>query len=141
MAYDNDNIFAKILRKEIPSVCVYEDDDTYAFMDVMPQSPGHLLVIPRKPAENLYDLDLHAGAAVLRTVQKLAPAVRDAMKADGVMLQQFNGPAAGQTVFHFHFHIVPRYEGVPLRRHTGDMESIEVLENQADKIRAELDKG
>ena len=138
MAYDNDNIFAKILRGDMPAVKVYEDDDTLAFMDVMPQSPGHTLVIPKVAAENLYDLPAAAGAAVLRTVQKLAPAVRDAMQADGIMLNQFNGPAAGQTVFHFHMHIVPRYDGVPLRRHTGDMEDMDVLESQADKIRAAL---
>ena len=115
MAYDNDNIFAKILRDEIPAYKVYEDDDTLAFMDVMPQSPGHTLVIPKKPAENLFDLDMDAGAAVLRTTQKVAAAVREAFKADGIMLNQFNGPVAGQTVFHFHMHIVPRYENVPLR--------------------------
>ena len=138
MAYDNDNIFAKILRGDMPAVRVYEDDETLAFMDVMPQAPGHTLVIPKTAAENLYDLPEAAGAAVLRTVQKLAPAVRDAMRADGIMLNQFNGPAAGQTVFHFHVHIVPRYEGVPLRRHTGDMEHIPVLEEQAAKIRAAL---
>ena len=138
MAYDNDNIFAKILRGDMPAVSVYEDDTTLAFMDVMPQAPGHTLVIPKAAAENLYDLPEAAGAAVLRTVQKLAPAVRDAMGADGIMINQFNGPAAGQTVFHFHMHIVPRYDGVPLRRHTGDMENMELLEEQAAKIRAAL---
>lgn len=138
MAYDNNNIFAKILRGDMPAVKVYEDDATLAFMDVMPQSPGHMLVIPKTAAENLYDLPEEAGAAVLRTVQKLAPAVRDAMGADGIMLNQFNGPAAGQTVFHFHMHIVPRYDGVPLRRHTGDMENMDVLEEQAAKISAQL---
>jgi len=138
MAYDNDNIFAKILRGEMPAVKVYEDADTLAFMDVMPQAPGHTLVIPKTPAENLYDLPEASGAAVLRTVQLLAPAVRDAMQADGIMLNQFNGPAAGQTVFHFHVHIVPRYEGTPLRRHTGDMEDTRILEQQAAKIRAAL---
>jgi len=138
MAYDNDNIFAKILRGDMPAVSVYEDDATLAFMDVMPQAPGHTLVIPKAAAENLYDLPEAAGAAVLRTVQKLAPAVRDAMGADGIMINQFNGPAAGQTVFHFHMHIVPRYDGVPLRRHTGDMENMELLEEQAAKIRAAL---
>ncbi len=139
MAYDPDNIFAKILRGEMPAVKVYEDDDTLAFMDVMPQSPGHTLVVPKTAAENLYDLPAEAAAAVLRTVQKLAPAVRDAMGADGIMLNQFNGPAAGQTVFHFHMHIVPRFDGVPLRRHSGDMEDPEKLAAHADKIRALLD--
>ena len=138
MAYDNDNIFAKILRGEIPAVKVYEDDTTLAFMDVMPQSPGHTLVIPKTTAEDLFDLPTDAGAAVLRTVQTVARAVRDAMHADGIMLNQFNGPVAGQTVFHFHMHIVPRFEGVPLRRHTGDMEDPAVLEEQAARIRAAL---
>jgi histidine triad (HIT) family protein len=138
MAYDSDNIFAKILRGEIPAVKVYEDDQTLAFMDVMPQSPGHTLVISKSAAENLYDLSPEAGNAVLATVQKLAAAVRDGMSADGIVINQFNGPVAGQTVFHFHMHIVPRYQGVPLRRHTGDMENIEVLEKQAEKISAAL---
>jgi len=138
MAYDSDNIFAKILRGEIPAYKVYEDEATLAFMDVMPQSPGHTLVIPKTPAENLFDLPLDAGAAVLGTAQKVARAVQQAFHADGIMLSQLNGPAAGQSVFHFHVHIIPRYEGVPLRRHTGDMEDSEVLEEQAGKIRAAL---
>ncbi len=118
MAYDSNNIFAKILREEIPACRVYEDDATLAFMDVMPQSPGHTLVIPKKPAENLFDLDIAAGTAVLSTAKLVARAVKEAFRADGIMLNQFNGTAAGQTVFHFHIHIVPRYEGVPLRAHT-----------------------
>jgi histidine triad (HIT) family protein len=140
MAYDSNNIFAKILRGEIPAVSVYEDDATLAFMDVMPQSPGHTLIIPKSPAENLFDLDIEVGKNVLRTTQLVARAVKKAFKADGIMLSQFNGPAAGQTVFHFHMHIVPRFENVPLRRHTGDMENPEVLEEQAKKIRAALSK-
>jgi diadenosine tetraphosphate (Ap4A) HIT family hydrolase len=139
MAYDSNNIFAKILREEIPAFSVYEDDATLAFMDVMPQSPGHTLVIPKKPAENLFDLDIAAGTAVLSTAKLVARAVKDAFRADGIMLNQFNGAAAGQTVFHFHIHIVPRYEGVPLRAHTGDMEDPEILEGQAAKIRAMLE--
>ena len=138
MAYDSDNIFAKIIRGEIPAFTVYEDDATLAFMDVMPQSPGHTLVIPKTAAENLFDLELESATAVLKTTQLVAGAVLEAFRADGIMLNQFNGPVAGQTVFHFHMHIVPRYEGVPLRRHTGDMENSEVLEGQATKIRALL---
>ena len=138
MAYDNNNIFAKILRDEIPAVKVYEDEHTLAFMDVMPQSPGHTLVIPKTPAENLFDLDMAAGAAVLATVQKVAGAVREAMRADGIMINQFNGPAAGQSVFHYHMHIVPRFEAVPLRRHSDTMEDSAVLEEHAAKIRAAL---
>ncbi|MDP6436276.1 MAG: HIT family protein [Gammaproteobacteria bacterium] len=139
MAYDKDNIFAKILHGEIPAVIVYEDDQTLAFMDVMPQSPGHTLVIPKTEAEDLFDLDLEAGAAVLRTSQRLARAVQEAFGADGIMINQFNGPAAGQSVFHYHVHIVPRFDGVPLRRHSGDMEDTAVLEEQAAKIRQALD--
>jgi len=138
MAYDSNNIFAKILRGEIPAFGVYENATTLAFMDVMPQSPGHTLVIPKSPAENLFDLDIDAATEVLRTTQMVARAVQDVFKADGIMLNQFNGPAAGQTVFHFHVHIVPRYENVPLRPHTGDMEDSEVLEDQAKRIRAAL---
>jgi histidine triad (HIT) family protein len=140
MAYADDNIFAKILRGEIPAFKVYEDDETLAFMDVMPQAPGHTLVIPKYAAENLFDLDLDAGRALLRTTQKVAAAVQSTFNADGIMLNQFNGAAAGQTVFHFHMHIVPRYDGVPLRRHTGDMEDSEVLEAQAGRIRAALEQ-
>jgi histidine triad (HIT) family protein len=140
MAYDNDNIFAKILRNEIPATRVYEDDETLAFMDVMPQSPGHTLVIPKQSAENLFDLDLTAGTAVLRTAQKVARAVETALHADGIMLNQFNGPVAGQTVFHFHVHIVPRYEGVPLRQHSGVMEDSTKLEQQAVKIREAMEQ-
>jgi histidine triad (HIT) family protein len=139
MTYDSNNIFAKILRKEIPAFSVYEDDATLAFMDVMPQSPGHTLVIPKTPTENLFDLDIAAGSAVLSTAKLVARAIKEAFRADGIMLNQFNGTAAGQTVFHFHLHIVPRYEGVPLRAHTGDMENSEVLEGQAAKIRAVLE--
>jgi histidine triad (HIT) family protein len=138
MAYDPDNIFAKILRGEMPAVTVYEDDDTLAIMDVMPQSPGHTLVIPKQAAADLFDLELESGTAVLRTTKRLAAAVQTAFKADGIMLNQFNGPAAGQTVFHFHLHIVPRYDGVPLRQHTGDMENMEVLKEQAARIQAAL---
>ena len=140
MAYDNNNIFAKILRGEIPAARVYEDAATVAFMDVMPQSPGHTLVVPRYPAENLFDLDMEAGAAVLRTVQRVARAVKEAFNADGIMLNQFNGAIAGQSVFHFHIHIVPRYANVPVRRHTGDMEDSAVLQEQANKIRAVLER-
>lgn len=138
MAYDSDNVFAKILRGEIPACRVYEDEQTLAFMDVMPQAPGHTLVISKTVAENLFDLDPEAGVAVLRTTQIVARAVRDACNADGIMLNQFNGSAAGQTVFHFHVHIVPRYDGVPLRSHSGKMEASSALEAQAAKIRQAL---
>ena len=139
MAYDTDNIFAKILRDEIPAVKVCEDSHTLAFMDVMPQSPGHTLVIPKVEAEDLFDIDTATGGTILATARRVALAVREAMQADGIMLNQFNGPAAGQTVFHFHIHIVPRFEGVPLRKHSGEMEDPAVLEQHAAKIRAHLE--
>jgi histidine triad (HIT) family protein len=139
MAYDAQNIFAKILRDEIPAVKVYEDSHTLAFMDVMPQAPGHTLVIPKTAAANLFEIDTATGGAVLATTRKVAKAVQTAMQADGIMLNQFNGLAAGQTVFHFHMHIVPRFDQVPLRKHSDSMEDPAVLEEHAAKIRAALD--
>ena len=139
MAYDTQNIFAKILRDEIPAIKVYEDNHTLAFMDVMPQAPGHTLVIPKSAVESLFEIDTATGGAVLATTRKVATAVQTAMQADGIMLNQFNGPAAGQTVFHFHMHIVPRFDGVPLRKHSDSMEDTTVLEEHAAKIRAALD--
>ncbi|RCW24809.1 histidine triad (HIT) family protein [Ciceribacter lividus] len=137
-AYDPNNIFAKILRNEIPSVRLYEDEHTLAFMDVMPQSPGHLLVIPKEGSRNLLDADPAVLARTMPVVQKLAVAAKEALDADGVLVTQFNEPTAGQTVFHLHFHVIPRYEGVPLRPHSGQMEDIEVLKAHADKIKAAL---
>lgn len=137
-AYDPNNIFAKILRNEIPSVRLYEDEHTLAFMDVMPQSPGHLLVIPKEGSRNLLDADPAVLARTMPVVQKLAVAAKEALDADGVLVTQFNEPTAGQTVFHLHFHVIPRYEGVPLRPHSGQMEDIEVLKAHAEKIKAAL---
>lgn len=136
--YDNQNIFAKILRGEIPSTRVYEDDAVVAFMDVMPQGPGHTLVVPKAPSRNLLDADPVALGPLMAVVQKVARAVKTAFGADGVTIMQFNEPASGQTVFHLHVHVVPRFEGVPLKRHTGEMESPEVLKAHAEKIRAAL---
>jgi histidine triad (HIT) family protein len=138
MAYDPDNIFAKILRGEIPAARVYEDDRTLAIMDVMPQSDGHALVLPKAPAENLFDLEPDMAAAVIRSGQKIARAVKTAFNADGIMLMQFNGPVAGQTVFHFHLHVVPRYADQPLRSHGRKMADPVVLEEHAQRVRAEL---
>ncbi len=136
MAYDTNNIFAKILRGEIPSTKVFEDEATLAFMDVMPQSDGHVLVIPKAPSTGLDDADPEVVARLIRTVQKLAPKVRDAMGADGFRVVQFNGAAAGQTVFHLHVHIIPMWEGVGLRPHTGKMADPALLKAHAEKIRA-----
>ncbi len=137
-AYDPNNIFAKILRNEIPSVRLYEDEHTLAFMDVMPQSPGHLLVIPKEGSRNLLDADPAVLARTMPVVQKLAVAAKEALDADGVLVTQFNELTAGQTVFHLHFHVIPRYEGVSLRPHSGQMEDIEVLKAHAEKIKAAL---
>ncbi|EJK84780.1 HIT family protein [Rhizobium rhizogenes] len=133
-AYDTNNIFAKILKGEIPSVRVYEDEHTVALMDVMPQSPGHTLVLPKSPSRNLLDADPAALTHLITTVQKVAVAVQDAFDADGVYIAQFNEPAAGQTVFHLHFHVIPRHEGIALKPHSGKMEDGAVLAENAKKI-------
>lgn len=137
-AYEPDNIFAKILKGEIPAVKLYEDDDAIAFMDVMPQAPGHLLVIPKAPSRNLLDADPEVLSKLIRVVQKLALAAQEAFDADGVYVAQFNEPAAGQTVFHLHFHVIPRNEGQPLKPHSGSMADIDLLKAQAEKIKAAL---
>jgi histidine triad (HIT) family protein len=137
-SYDSNNIFGKILRGEIPCHRVYEDAETLAFMDVMPQSPGHLLVIPKTPSRNLLDADPTVLSKLMPIVQKLARAVKDAFEADGITITQFNEAPAGQTVFHLHFHIVPRYEGAALRPHSGQMEDNSVLATNAEKIIGEL---
>ncbi len=137
-AYDDNNIFAKILRGEIPSHRVYEDDHTVAFMDVMPQAPGHVLVVPKAASRNILDADPAALSQAIAVVQKIANAVQDAFDADGVFVCQFNEPAAGQTVFHLHFHVIPRHDGVALKPHSGTMEDGAVLAANAAKIKAEL---
>ena len=137
-AYDTDNIFAKILRGEIPSHRVYEDDAVVAFMDVMPQGPGHTLVVPKAPSRNLLDANPSTFGALFTVVQKVALAVKKALNADGVTILQFNEPASGQTVYHLHVHVIPRFEGIALKPHTGGMEKPEVLAENADKIRAAL---
>jgi histidine triad (HIT) family protein len=138
MAYDDSNIFAKILRGEIPCHKVYEDADAIAFMDVMPQSPGHTLVVPKAASRNLLDADPAVLARVVPLVQKIAIAAKSAFKADGISIAQFNEPAGGQTVFHLHFHIMPRYEGQPLHLHARQMEDATVLAANAEKLKAAL---
>ncbi|MBC7151925.1 MAG: HIT family protein [Rhizobium sp.] len=137
-AYDPNNIFAKILKGEIPSVKLYEDEDTLAFMDVMPQATGHLLVIPKTGSRNLLDADPAVLSKLIPVVQKLAVAAKEAFDADGVFVAQFNEAAAGQTVYHLHFHVIPRHDGVPLKPHSGKMEDFEVLKANAEKIKAAL---
>ncbi len=137
-AYDPDNIFAKILRGEIPAHKVYEDDGVLAFMDIMPRGDGHTLVIPKQPARNILDIDPAALATLIQAVQKVALGVKTAMGADGVTIQQFNEPAGGQVVFHIHFHVIPRFDGVAMRPHTGAMAPPDALAGHAEKIRAVL---
>jgi histidine triad (HIT) family protein len=139
MSYDDSNIFAKILRGEIPAHKVFEDADTLVFMDAMPQAAGHTLVVPKAPSRNLLDADPQALAKVGPVVQRIARAVKTAFDADGVTVVQFNEPASGQTVFHLHFHIIPRHEGVPLMPHSREMEKPEVLAAHADKLRKALE--
>ncbi len=136
--YDDSNIFAKIIRGEMPSHKVYENDDFVAFMDVMPQAPGHTLLVPKTPSRNLLDADVHVLQKLLPFTQRMARAVKKAFAADGITIMQFNEPAGGQTVFHIHVHVIPRHEGVPLKRHESGMEKHEVLAANADKIRAAL---
>ena len=139
MTYDPANIFARILRGEVPAQKVFEDTHTLAFMDVMPQSEGHTLVIPKWAAENLFDLPQEPLTATILTTQRVARAVKKAFDAPGVMIAQLNGRGAGQSVFHIHFHIVPRYDGIDLRFHARDMADAQVLAGQAARIRAALD--
>jgi len=140
MGYDTNNIFAKILRGEIPCHKVYEDEDVIAFMDVMPQGPGHTLVVPKAPSRNLLDADGAALAKLLPAVQKVALAVKAAFDADGVSVFQYNEAAGGQSVFHLHMHVVPRHEGVPLKPHSGTMEDGTVLAANAEKVRRALER-
>lgn len=138
MPYDRSNIFAKILRGDIPCVKIYEDDKTLAFMDVMPQADGHTLVVPKEEAENIFELSPDGAAALIQTAQKVAAAVKAATGAPGVMLVQLNGRAAGQSVFHIHMHIIPREAGIDLAFHARDMVPAATLETLAAKIRAAL---
>ena len=137
-AYDPQNVFAKILRGELPCEKVYEDEHALAFMDIMPRADGHTLVIPKAPARNILDISPDDFARLARGVHHVAQAVRTGMNADGLTIQQFNEPAGGQVVFHLHVHVMPRFEGVALRPHTGAMEQPEVLAANAEKIRAAL---
>jgi histidine triad (HIT) family protein len=138
MGYDSNNIFAKILRGDLPAHKVYEDADTLAFMDIMPRCEGHTLVVPKTPARNMLDATPAQLAACMRTVQKVANACVKAFGAAGITLQQFNELAGGQVVFHLHFHILPRMEGVSLGPPASKMEKPEVLAANAEKIRKAL---
>lgn len=137
--YDDQNIFAKIIRGEAPAVKLLETEDVIAFMDVFPQSRGHCLIVPKTPARNLLELPAKAAQAAIVEVKRLAEAAEAALQPDGITVVQFNGAPAGQSVFHIHFHVIPQWDGdaLPGHGHTGmaDMAELEAL---AQRIRAEL---
>ena len=138
-AYDPSNIFAKILRGEMPAAKVHEDDQVLAFMDVFPQSRGHTLVIPKTPARNLLDVPPEALQTLIIRVQTIARAVREALQPNGLTIMQFNGAAGGQTVYHLHFHIIPRWEGQPMAGHgAAGMADATELKQLAEQIAARL---
>ena len=139
MSYDDNNVFAKILRGELPCQKVYETDRVLAFMDIMPRGDGHALVIPKAKARNILDVEPDDLAELMKAVQIVGRAVKEAFSADGLTIQQFNESAGGQVVFHIHVHVIPRFEGVPLKPHTGQMEDPDTLARFAEKIRAVLE--
>ena len=138
MTYDPANIFARILKGELPCHKVYEDDTALVMMDIFPQSKGHTLIVPKAASRNLLDADPAALAAVMPLVQRVTRAVKSATNADGVRLAQFNEAPAGQTVFHLHFHVIPVYEGVPLGAHGGGKADDADLAALAKAIAAQL---
>ena len=137
-AYDTNNIFAKILRNELPAFRVFEDEHTYAFLDIMPRCPGHTLVIPKAPARGIIDISSENYGHVARTAHRIAAAGKKAFNADGITIQQFNEPAGGQVVFHLHMHVMPRFNGVALLPAASRKEDIKVLEDHATRLIAAL---
>ena len=137
MAYDDQNIFAKILRGELPCIKVYEDEHALAFMDIMPQAEGHTLVIPKEAAETLLDLSAEAAANTINVVQKIGNAIKKGLRAEGIVLMQLNGSSAGQTVPHIHFHLIPGSIH-HLGRHASQMGDQEKIKALAEKIKAAL---
>jgi histidine triad (HIT) family protein len=137
-AYDDTNVFAKIIRGELPAAKVFEDERVLVIMDVMPQGIGHTLVIPKAQSRNMLDIDADTLKATILAVQRVAKAVKMAFDAPGVLVMQFNEPASGQTVFHTHFHVIPRFDGVPLKRHAGAMADAKMLAEHAAKVRAAM---
>ena len=133
-AYDPDNIFAKILRGELPCHKIYEDAKTFAFLDIMPRAPGHALVLPKAPARNILDVAPDDLDHVMRVVQKIAKASVDVFHADGVSIQQFNENAGGQVVFHLHVHVIPRRQGVAMKPPASVKEAPEILAEQAKQL-------
>ena len=139
-AYDPNNIFAKILRGELPCYTVYEDDKAIAFLDSMPRAPGHTLVLPKAPARNMLDIGADDLAHVAKVAQKVAKAGMTALGADGITVQQFNEGPGGQVVFHLHVHVIPRKSGVPMKPPASEKEKPDVLADIARKLSAELAK-
>ncbi|WP_407174952.1 HIT family protein [Bradyrhizobium sp. STM 3562] len=133
-AYDNNNVFAKILRGEFPCYKVYENEHVLAFLDIMPRAPGHTLVIPKAPARNILDINEEDYLHVARATRIIARAAKTAFNADGVTIQQFNEAAGGQVVFHLHVHVMPRQEGIALLPPASRREDVKVLEDHADKL-------
>lgn len=136
--YDTNNIFAKILRGELPSYKVYEDEHTFVFLDIMPRCPGHALVIPKAPARNILDISVDDFAHVARTAHKVARAAMKVFSADGVIVAQFSEPAAGQEVYHLHMHVMPRFNGVELLPPATHKQDAAVLQEQAARLKAAL---
>ena len=136
--YDPNNLFAKILRGDLPSYKVYEDDKTLAFLDIMPRAPGHVLVLPKTPARNILDVAPDDLAHVMKVAQKIAKVSVEVFGADGVTVQQFNERAGGQVVFHLHVHVIPRKAGVPLKPPASEREKPEVLAEHAKRLNAAL---
>ena len=140
-AYDQNNIFAKIIRGELPCHKVYEDDKALVFLDIMPRAPGHALVIPKSPARNMLDIDPEDLAYVIRVAQRVAKAGMKVFGADGVTIQQFNESAGGQVVFHLHVHVIPRKDGVALKPPASEKGEPEILADQAKKLSAAMAGG
>jgi histidine triad (HIT) family protein len=136
--YDQNNLFAKILRGDLPAYKVYEDDKALAFLDIMPRSPGHTLVLPKSSARNLFDIAPADLAHVHQVAQKVANAAMKAFDAEGITIQQFNEKAGGQVVFHLHVHVIPRKEGVAMKPPASEKERPEVLAEHAEKLKAAL---
>jgi histidine triad (HIT) family protein len=134
MHYDRQNTFARILREELPRILVYEDLDTLAFMDIMPQSDGHVLIIPKEAAAQIFDLSEAGVIACIKTTRRAAIAVKAALHTDQLIIAQFNGPIAEQTILHVHFHVIPLYEGAPLKEHARVREDMATLERFARLI-------
>jgi histidine triad (HIT) family protein len=137
-AYDPNNIFAKILRGEFPCHKVYEDDHVMAFLDIMPRTPGHTLVIPKAPARNILDIEVEDYLHVCRATHRIAAAAKQAFNADGLTIQQFNEASGGQVVFHLHVHVMPRHDGIALLPPASRREDVKILEDNATKLIAAL---